>query len=242
MSTTTGDPQSFEIHHAHRDVNGGWLRPTVFGMMDGLCSNFALIAGIAGAHASSKAVVLAGFAGLAGGAFSMATGEYTSVRSQNEAVVAEVDKERLELQDNAEGEDRELAAMYVRRGLDPELAQIVASQLSRDKERALDIHVYEELGVDRHDLPSPWVAAVSSLLSFSAGAAMPLIPYLLGFPVLALSAVLALVSLFLAGAAVARLTSRTWWYSGSRQLLFGLVAAAVTYGIGYIVGATVGIG
>src|SRR5215469_339054 len=97
-ATADHQAQSFEIHHAHRDVNGGWLRPTIFGMMDGLCSNFALIAGVAGAHAGSKAVVLAGFAGLAGGAFSMATGEYTSVRSQNESVTAEVEKERRELQ------------------------------------------------------------------------------------------------------------------------------------------------
>jgi VIT1/CCC1 family predicted Fe2+/Mn2+ transporter len=218
------------------------LRPTVFGMMDGLCSNFALIAGIAGANASSKTVVLAGFAGLAGGAFSMATGEYTSVRSQNESISAEVEKERRELRENPNGEQQELADMFIRRGVGRDLAVAVAVELSKDEERALDLHVHEELGVDRHDLPSPWVAAISSFLSFTGGALVPLLPYLLGFSSLPASAVLALLSLFIAGAAVASLTARTWLYSGGRQLLFGFAAAAVTYGIGSLVGATVGIG
>lgn len=239
--TATLEPQNFEIHHGHRDVNGGWLRPTVFGMMDGLCSNFALIAGVAGASTSSKAVVLAGLAGLSGGAFSMATGEYTSVQSQNESIMAEVDKERQELRVNAESERLELAGMYVRLGVEEALARAVALELSKDEERALDIHVYEELGVDRHDLPSPWIAAISSFLAFSAGAAVPLVPYLLGFSALPASAILALVSLFVAGAAVAKLTTRAWWYSGGRQLLFGLVSATVTYWIGHLVGATAGL-
>ncbi|WP_433219305.1 VIT1/CCC1 transporter family protein [Microtetraspora malaysiensis] len=238
--TTTTESFEFEIHHAHRDVAGGWLRPTVFGMMDGLCSNLALVAGVAGAQGSTKAVALAGLAGLVGGAFSMGTGEYTSVRSQNESMLAEIEAERHELRHNPLAEQRELAEMYVKRGVDPELAQAVSHQLLRDPDQALEVHVREELGVDLHDLPNPWTAAISSFLSFIAGAAIPLLPYLLGIDALGVAAALTLVALFVAGAVVARYTTRTWWYSGARQLLFGLASAAVTYGIGHLVGAAVG--
>jgi VIT1/CCC1 family predicted Fe2+/Mn2+ transporter len=139
----------------------------VFGMMDGLVSNFALIAGVAGASSGTTQVSLAGLAGLVGGAFSMAAGEYISVQSQNESTAAELDVERYELKHNADAELDELAQMYVARGVDADLARRVARQLSRDPEQALLIHAQEELGVDPHQLPSPWTAAGSSLLSFS---------------------------------------------------------------------------
>jgi VIT1/CCC1 family predicted Fe2+/Mn2+ transporter len=237
---TEGD--SPEIHHQHRDVSGGWLRPTVFGMMDGLVSNFALIAGVAGAGSSVSvhAVSLAGLAGLVGGAFSMAAGEYVSVQSQNESARAEIDIERHELKVNSAAEQAELAQMYVERGVDPALARRVAAQLSRDPDQALTIHVREELGMDPQGLPSPYTAAGSSLLSFSFGALIPLLPYLFGARVLWLSAVLALVALFAAGAVTARFTERGWLFSGTRQLLLGGLAAAVTYGVGQAFGAVVG--
>jgi len=221
-----------EIHHEHRDVSGGWLRPTVFGMMDGLVSNFALIAGVAGGSAGSSAVALAGFAGLVGGAFSMAAGEYISVQSQNESTAAELEVERHELVHNAEAELAELAGMYVARGVEPELAEKVARQLSRDPDQALVIHAQEELGVDPTQLPSPQVAAISSFLSFSVGALIPLLPYALGATHLWISAILAVVALFIAGVLASRFTSRSWLYSGARQLAFGVLAAAVTYGVG----------
>src|SRR5205823_6161832 len=142
------EPIQAEIHHEHRDVSGGWLRPTVFGMMDGLVSNFALIAGIAGANAASSTIALAGWAGLVCGAFSMALGEYVSVQSQYELTHAEVEIERHELLHNADAERAELAQMYVSRGVDPDLAMKVATQLSRDPEQALAIHAQEDLGVD----------------------------------------------------------------------------------------------
>src|SRR5690348_10581326 len=129
-----------EIHHDHRDVSGGWLRPTVFGMMDGLVSNFALIAGVAGASATSSQVSLAGLAGLVGGAFSMAAGEYVSVQSQNELTRAELEVERRELAHNAEGELAELTEVFVQRGVDEALAAQVAEQLSRDPDQALVVH------------------------------------------------------------------------------------------------------
>ena len=229
-----------EIHHDHRDVTGGWLRPTVFGTMDGLVSNFALIAGVAGGNAGRHQIVLAGLAGLVGGAFSMATGEYVSVQSQNESARAEIAVERHELTHNAEAELAELAQMYVDRGVDPILAEQVARQLSRDPEQALAIHAREELGVDPHDLPSPVVAAGSSLLSFTVGALIPLLPYLFGAKSVLVSAILALFALFATGSLTSRFTSRGWLYAGSRQLILGGLAAIVTYGIGHLVGASIG--
>jgi VIT1/CCC1 family predicted Fe2+/Mn2+ transporter len=228
-----------EIGHEHRDVSGGWLRPTVFGVVDGLVSNFALIAGVAAASDTAKPVVLAGVAGLIGGAFSMGTGEYISVRSQNESMQAEVEVERQELEHNTEAEIAELAQMYVARGVDPELAQLVAEQLSSDPNQALEIHVQEELGVDIHDLPDPRIAMISSFLSFSVGAFVPLLPFLFASKVLPLSAVLALVALFVTGAFTARFTTRPWWYAGGRQMLLGLISAAVTFGVGHLFGANI---
>ena len=229
-----------EIHHDHRDVSGGWLRPTVFGMMDGLVSNAALIAGVAGASSSSSAIALAGWAGLVGGAFSMAAGEYISVQSQNESTRAEVEVERHELKHNAAAELAELTQMYIGRGVDAQTAAKVAEQLSRDPDQALLIHAQEELGVDPTQLPSPWVAAFSSIASFSIGAFIPLLPYLLGADTLWYTGLLAVVALFLAGATASRFTVRKWWFAGSRQLLLGVLAGAVAYGVGVLFHTTTG--
>ncbi|MGI5490577.1 VIT1/CCC1 transporter family protein [Microtetraspora malaysiensis] len=227
-----------EIHHQHRDVNGGWLRPAVFGAMDGLVSNFALIAGVAGGTADTKIIALAGVAGLAAGAFSMAGGEYVSVASQRELAQAEIDVERRELERNPEAEEAELAQLYVQRGVEPETAREVARQISRNPEKALEVHARAELGVDPHDLPSPMLAAVSSFLSFTIGALIPLLPYLLGVQGLWVSVIASSVALFVAGAVVSQVTARSWWFSGLRQLLVGAVAAALTWGLGTAVGAS----
>ncbi|AJE40231.1 VIT1/CCC1 transporter family protein [Streptomyces nodosus] len=227
-------------NHTHRDVNGGWLRPAVFGAMDGLVSNLALMTGVAGGAISRQGIILTGLAGLAAGAFSMAAGEYTSVASQRELVEAELDVERRELRKHPEDEERELAALYEARGVEPALAREVARQLSRDPEQALEIHAREELGVDPGDLPSPMVAAVSSFGAFALGALLPLLPYLLGGRVLWPAVLVALVGLFLCGAVVARVTARTWWFSGLRQLALGGAAAAVTYALGNLFGIAVG--
>jgi vacuolar iron transporter family protein len=224
-----------EIHHRHRDVTGGWLRPAVFGVMDGLVSNLGLIAGVAGGRASASTVALAGLAGLVAGSFSMAAGEYVSVASPSALALAEIEVERRELRRAPEAEQAELAQLYVSRGIDPELAGQVAAQLSRDPERALHVHVREELGVDVNDLPSPLLAATSSFGSFAVGALIPLLPYLLGVTSLWVAVSIALLGLFVAGAVVSRVTARAWWYSGTRQLLLGAAAAAVTYLIGTLV-------
>lgn len=228
-----------EMHHSHRDVTGGWLRPAVFGAMDGLVSNFALIAGVVGASGPGRGAVLAGFAGLVAGACSMAAGEYTSVKSQTELMRAEIAVERRELARNPEGERAELAALYRSRGLEPELAEQVAAGLSADPEQALRVHVREELGVDPDDLPSPKLAAASSFCAFSAGALVPLVPFFFGASGLALAVVLSVLALFGFGSVVAHLTARPWWLGGLRQLVLGVGAAAVTFGIGHLLGVAV---
>jgi VIT1/CCC1 family predicted Fe2+/Mn2+ transporter len=228
------------VNHEHPDVTGGWLRPAVFGASDGLVSNVALIAGVAGGTREvegSAAIVLAGLAGLAAGAFSMAVGEYTSVASQSEAAAREVDKERAEILANPEGETRELAEMYVAKGIERPLALEAARQIHRDVDNAVAVHAREELGVDPEDLASPRLAAVSSFLAFALGALVPLLPYLLGAQTLWPALVITLLALFGCGAVVTQVTTRPWVYGGARQMLLGAAAAAVTYGIGSLVGA-----
>ncbi|MFI2651882.1 MULTISPECIES: VIT1/CCC1 transporter family protein [Micromonospora] len=229
-----------EAHHA--DVSGGWLRPAVFGAMDGLVTNIALIAGVGGGGVSPRSVVLTGAAGLVAGAISMGLGEYTSVRSANEQVAAEVAKERRELERHPEAEARELADAWVARGLPRDLATQVAEAVRRNPEEALRMHVREELGVDPDEQPSPWAAAISSFLCFSVGALVPLVTYLLGFTSLALALGVGGVGLFVAGAIVARFTNRPWWAGGLRQLLLGALAAGATYLVGALIGIQGGIG
>ncbi|MGW7403690.1 VIT1/CCC1 transporter family protein [Streptomyces sp. NPDC054833] len=227
-------------NHTHRDVNGGWLRPAVFGAMDGLVSNLALLTGVAGGSVGHQTIVITGLAGLAAGAFSMAAGEYTSVASQRELVEAELDVERRELRKHPEDEQEELAALYEARGVEPALAREVARQLSKDPEQALEIHAREELGIDPGELPSPLVAAVSSFGAFALGALLPVLPYLLGATALWPALLLALAGLFGCGAVVAKVTARSWWYSGLRQLALGGAAAGVTYALGSLFGTAVG--
>ena len=242
MTTETGErafTSKGEHHRDHPDFTGGWLRPAVFGITDGLVSNTALIAGVAGGGVAAHAVLLTGLAGLAAGAFSMATGEYTSVASQSEMVRAEIEIEKAEIARVPEAEQAELAAIYRSRGVDAEIAAAVAKQLSADPEQAWRVHVREELGIDPDDLASPWVAALSSFVAFALGAVVPLLPYLLGGTALLLPVVLGGLALFAAGALVSRFTNRSWWYAGARQILLGGAAAGLTYAVGKAVGAGV---
>jgi len=233
-------PNTAKVDHEHPDVTGGWLRPAVFGAMDGLVSNFALVMGVTGGSDDTKPVLLAGLAGLAAGAFSMAAGEYTSVASQSEFALAQIDIERREIERNGAAEQAELAAMYVDKGVEEHTARDAAAQIHRDVDNAVEVHAREEFGVDANDLASPGLAATSSFFAFALGALVPIVPLLLGiqavWPIVALS----LVGLFACGALVTNLTSRSWWYGGVRQLVLGGVAAAVTYFIGNLVGASLG--
>ena len=236
---TTAVPR-VDHHLRHRNITGGWLRPALFGVTDGLVSNFALVMGVAGADASVRIVLLAGLAGLFAGAFSMATGEYNSVRSQTELALAEIALERRELERAPEAEEAELAGLYRARGLEPALAREVARQFGRDPEVLWRIHAREELGIDPDNLPSPWLAAWSSFVAFALGAFVPVLAYAfdLGSP-FAIAAMLSGIALFGIGALVGRITARSWIYTGTRQLLLGAGAAAVTYAVGNVVGVGV---
>jgi VIT1/CCC1 family predicted Fe2+/Mn2+ transporter len=232
-------PEAEAHDHSHADVSGGWLRAAVFGAMDGLVSNTALVAGVGGGGAPTRTILLTGVAGLIAGAISMALGEFTSVKTQNEQLDLEVAKERHELEHNAAGERAELAEMLRVRGVEPQLAERVAGQLSADPEIALRLHIVAELGLNPEDKPSPRVAAVSSLLTFSIGAVFPLLPYLFGVSLLWVALVSGGVGLVVAGALSSRFTPRPWWYAGLRQLVFGAVAAGATYLIGLAIGVGV---
>jgi VIT1/CCC1 family predicted Fe2+/Mn2+ transporter len=212
------EPAVEEIGHTHADVSGGWLRPAVFGAMDGL--------------------ILAGMASLVAGAFSMALGEFTSVDTQNNAVEAEVQVEREELLKHPEAEEAELVEMYMDMGLSRPTATVLASEVHENPELAVKVHVQQELGVDPDEQPSPWTAAFSSFATFAVGALIPLIPFLLGFNSLALGLTVGGVGLFTAGALVSRFTARSWWFNGIRQLSFGAIAAGATYLVGALIGVS----
>ena len=234
------DAHGTDHGHHHRDVSGGWLRPAVFGAMDGLVTNVSLIAGVGGGGGTAHTIVLTGLAGLAAGAGSMAAGEYVSVSSQNELVQAEVNKERIELESNAAAEQAELAGMLRARGVSAATARQAAAEISAQPDKALAVHALEELGVDPGELPSPAVAAGASLASFAAGAIIPLIPYLAGLQMMALALGLAAVAAIAGGGMVARLTDRPFWRGAVRQLLLGACAATITYLIGVAVGHVAG--
>lgn len=232
--------QRVDHHVRHRNITGGWLRPALFGVTDGLVSNFALVMGVAGADVSARFVLLAGLAGLFAGAFSMATGEWNSVRSQTELAHAEIAIERRELARAPDAEEAELAALYRGRGLDAGLAREVARQFARDPEVLWRVHAREELGIDPDNLPSPWVAAWSSFVAFALGAFVPVLAYAAGLDrPFVVAAVLSGAAMFVVGSVVGRMTARPWVLTGLRQLLIGIGAAAVTYGVGSLVGVGV---
>jgi VIT1/CCC1 family predicted Fe2+/Mn2+ transporter len=224
--------------HRHRDVSGGWLRPTVFGAVDGLVTNAALIAGVGGGGVSSHAIVLTGLAGLVAGAFSMGTGEYVSVTNQNELVHAEVAVERSMIARFPAAERAELAETFRGYGADLETADRMATAVSRDPETALRVHTRQELGVDHEELPSPVLAGGASLVAFSIGASLPLLPYLVGLPSLLSALVITAIALCAGGMVVGRLTGRPLVRAGVRQLLLGAVAVAVTFAIGHLIGSS----
>jgi VIT1/CCC1 family predicted Fe2+/Mn2+ transporter len=223
--------------HRHRDVSGGWLRPTVFGAVDGLVTNASLIAGLGGGGVSAHTVVLTGVAALVAGAFSMGTGEYISVTNQNELVHAEVNLERRMLAQFPAIEEAELADYFRGYGADHDTAARMAAAVSRDPEMALRVHTREELGVDSHELPSAALAGAASLLAFSVGALVPLLPYLIGLPVLAATLSVTAVALAAGGMVVGRLTGRPVLLSGLRQLLLGGIAVGVTFAVGSVIGS-----
>lgn len=226
----------------HRRDTGGSLRAAVFGVNDGLISNFSLIMGVAGASQDTRNILIAGVAGLLAGAFSMGAGEYVSVRSQRELFEHEIAKEKEELDAAPEQEKKELELIYRAKGLPKEAAVQLAESIMAKPGSALDTLAREELGLDPGDLGSPWKVAISSFLSFACGALIPLLPFLFlkgGHGVL-FSAILAGLALFTVGGALAFFTGKSALYSGLRMLCIGGLVALVTNGLGRLLGVTLG--
>jgi VIT1/CCC1 family predicted Fe2+/Mn2+ transporter len=205
---------------------------------DGLVTNVALILGMASAHPAAGVVRLGGLAVLVGGAFSMAAGEYVSMRAQTELLQRELALERHEIRHRPEGERRELVRIYEGRGIAPDLARQLADEMMRTPELALETHAREELGVNPSSLGSPVQAAVSSFLTFAIGALLPLLPWLVssGSGAEAVSVAIGAVAALVVGTALSVFTERKWWYSALRQLAFTAIPAAVTFGIGHAIG------
>jgi vacuolar iron transporter family protein len=225
----------------HRGDRSGGLRAAVFGISDGLVSNTALVMGFAGSGTTRTVTLLAGIAGLLAGSFSMAAGEYISMSSQREMYEREISLEQAELEEKPEEEHAELVLIYRAKGLPRAEAERLADQIMADREVALDTLAREELGLDPGQLGSPWVAAISSLLSFAIGALVVIIPYLAGSGVAAaVTAIgLALAAMFGVGATIGALNGRSAIRMGLRQMLTGALAAAVTFGVGHLIGARV---
>ena len=212
----------------------GAVRAAIFGVNDGLVSNLSLIMGFAGAAVENGVILLAGVAGLLAGAFSMGAGEYISMRVQRELFERLLHIEAHELATEPEEEHQELREIYEQRGFPPHLARAVTEVVMRDPGVALETHAREELGLDPDELGSPWAAAASSFLTFSLGAAIPLLPFVLtsGGPAVGAAVAASGLSLLAVGSAMSLITGRHVLWSGLRMLLVGAVAATVTFGVG----------
>lgn len=220
----------------------GAFRAAVFGINDGLVSNLSLVMGVAGASGDSRFVLLAGVAGLLAGAFSMAAGEYVSMRAQRELFENQISIERRELMEDPLGERRELEMIYENKGLPEEAARKLAARMMADPDLALETHAREELGLNMKELGSPWGAALSSFVAFVSGAIIPVAPYiaLSGQTAFAWSLALSALALLSVGAAISSFTGRNMFFSAARMLFIGALAAIVTYFVGSLIGVSTG--
>ncbi len=223
-----------ENQHAG-DPQSGILRASVFGVSDGLVSNLALVMGVAGGSGEPGMVVLAGTAGLLAGAFSMAAGEYISMQTQREMLERELSIEREHIEQFPEEEEAHLAELLTHQGLESADARRIASQVHRETGPALDFHAHFELGIHPASLGAPRAAAFSSFVAFALGAAVPLLPWLVTGDALLPTMGLSALALLVVGAVATRFTHRSATYGATRQLLVGVVSAAVTYGVGLLV-------
>ena len=226
----------------HETRGASIVRPVVFGATDGLVCNLSLIMGVAGAAGEDPhSIVVAGIAGLLAGGFSMAVGEYISVQSQRELLNYQIDLQRHQLHHTPQQEHDILCEIYESKGLSAPEAELIVKKIMRDPERAIDTFVREEIGLSAETMGSPVAAGLGSLSAFSVGAVVPLVPFLLttGAPAFAVSIAASIGALFLIGLAVSRLTHRRALFSGIRQAGMGGLAAAVTYGIGTLLGTAV---
>jgi VIT1/CCC1 family predicted Fe2+/Mn2+ transporter len=225
----------------HFSSRGGSLRAAVFGINDGLVSNFSLVMGFAGAEAHPEYVLLAGVAGLLAGSFSMAAGEYVSMRAQRELFEQQIAMEKQELEMSPKEEEEELSLIYQAKGIPAQEAAILARRIIQNPKIAIDTLAREELGLDPSELGSPWRAAVSSFLAFVLGAFAPVAPYIFasGQGAWIASALVSCLALFGVGALISIFTARGPLLSGMRMLGIGLLASAITYTAGWLLGISV---
>jgi len=226
----------------HRSVGGNAIRAAVLGGNDGLLSNFGLVMGVAGATSGEKGVLLTGIAGMLAGALSMAMGEWISVKSSQELYENQMQIEMDELETNPEGEMKELALIYMAKGIPEEQAIRMAAEIIKNTANAHEILVKEELGINVEDIKGSAVeAAVYSFILFTIGAIIPVLPFMFtsGMQAIVISVIASATGLFIIGAAITLFTGKNIWYSGFRQVLFGLAAAAITFGIGKLIGISI---
>jgi vacuolar iron transporter family protein len=231
-----------QLEGRHRSAGGNALRAAVLGANDGLVSNLSLVMGVAGATLAGKGVLIAGIAGLLAGAISMALGEWLSVQSSRELFANQIATEKEEIENSPEEEIEELSLIYEARGLSKENASQLANQLLANKDTALDTLAREELGVNPEELGgSAWEAAITSFFLFAVGAILPVAPFIFtsGMPAVYISIGLSVIGLFVLGAVITLFTGRSILYSGFRMVIFGLIAAAVTFGIGRLIGVSI---
>jgi VIT1/CCC1 family predicted Fe2+/Mn2+ transporter len=231
-----------QLEGRHRSAGGNALRAAVLGASDGLLSNMSLVMGVAGAALDSKAILLTGFAGLLAGSCSMALGEWISVQSSRELYQKQIRTEKEEIASNPAEEIEELALIYQARGLEESTARQLAQQIMSNEETALEALSRDELGIDPKELGgSAWEAAITSFFLFAAGAIIPVFSFLFlsGTTAVVVSLICSAIGLFFIGSVITLFTGRSIWYSGTRQVLFGLGAAAVTFIVGRLLGVTV---
>jgi vacuolar iron transporter family protein len=230
------------IEGRHKTIGGNALRAAVLGANDGLVSNLSLVMGVAGASEGQSGVLLAGMAGLLAGALSMALGEWISVKSSQELYEKQMNLEWDELEANPEGEKKEIALIYIAKGIPESQALQMAEDIMKDKNLAHQFLVKEELGIIKEELEgSAWEAAITSFFLFAAGAILPVLPFfwLHGLSAIVWSVVLSFAGLFIIGSSITLFTGRSIWFSGMRQVLFGLAAGAITFGIGKLIGMNI---
>lgn len=232
--------RGYEAEHA-RDPQSGVLRASIFGASDGLVSNLGLVMGVAGANPDPSFVVLAGFAGLMAGAFSMAAGEYVSMQTQREMLKKELALEREHIENHPIEEEAHLSELLAEQGIAPAAARRMATEIHRKVGPAVDFHALLELGFHPNSLGEPSSAALWSFVSFAAGAAVPVVPWLLTTDGLLPSLVLSGFALLGVGGLATRLTGRSAWYGALRQLSIGAASASITYAIGLALGVGLGL-
>jgi len=239
---TSGQDSIAGAERWHTTATGGGLRAAVFGINDGLLSNFSLVMGFAGAEAKPEYIILAGIAGLLAGSFSMAAGEYVSVRAQREVFEQQIAIEKEELEMSPREEEEELSLIYQAKGIPEHEASRLANRIIQNPKTAIDTLAREELGLDPAGLGSPWTAAMSSFVAFVLGAFVPVAPYLLtsGPKAWIASASLSFCALFSVGAVLSIFTARGPLPSGARMLAIGLSVSAITYSVGWLLGVSVG--